>query len=215
MPASAQDSVRGSFKAATGCFLELAAAVPDASWDAPGIGVWTIRDLVGHASRALGTLEAYLDKAGEGAPLEGPAAYFLAVGADPPGSEGRAARDLAIAGRGREAGIALGARPGVAVGELARRVLALVDASPDRARVATPAGPMTLITYLPTRTFELTIHSLDLARATHQAPPATLAPAIAASVVLAGQVAAVHPLAARVLEALCGRSALPEGFTVV
>ncbi len=56
---------------------------------------------------------------------------------------------------------------------------------------------MTQIAHRPTRAFELTIHHLDLDRPTHPAPPAALDPAIAAFVVVARQVAPVHPLGAR------------------
>lgn len=45
------------------------------------------------------------------------------------------------------------------------RVLSLVDGWSDDAPVAMAAGAMALVDYLPTRTFELAVHSLDLARA--------------------------------------------------
>lgn len=215
MTGSEAERVRGTFRAAVEGFLRLVQAVPPGRWDDHGLGEWTMRDLVGHASRALATVEAYLGKEASGDRLEGPAAYFLAVAAGGPGTETRAARDRAIAERGREAGAALGDDPAAAVGELAGRVVQLVWSASDEAPCATPAGPMTLLGYLPTRTFELAIHGLDLARALGVAPPEPLAPAVSAAVSLAGELAASDRRASEVLEALGGRRALPEGFTVV
>jgi hypothetical protein len=74
---------------------------------------------------------------------------------------------------------------------------------------------MTLIGYLPTRTFELAVHSLDLAGALHLAVPQVLGPAVSASLVLAAEIAAASPEAPQVLLALCGRRRLPEAFSVV
>jgi hypothetical protein len=48
---------------------------------------------------------------------------------------------------------------------------------------------MTLIDYLPTRTFELTVHSLDLARALGIESLAVLGPAVSACCELAGRLA--------------------------
>ncbi|MHB8620474.1 MAG: maleylpyruvate isomerase family mycothiol-dependent enzyme [Chloroflexota bacterium] len=180
-------------------FAELVAAVPPGGWERPALGVWSVRDLVGHASLALSTIEAYLNKTGTGAFLDGPVAYFPPRPGSPVDSEVRRARDEAIAQRGREAGEALGEDPARAVAELASRVTALVAASPDDAPVATPAGPMTLAGYLPTRTFELAVHSLDLAGALDLDPPELLAPSMSASLELAGSLAARHPRAADLL----------------
>ncbi|MDP9392978.1 MAG: maleylpyruvate isomerase N-terminal domain-containing protein [Actinomycetota bacterium] len=73
-----------------------------------------------------------------------------------------------MAQRGREAGAALGADPAAAVQQLVARVLARVDAAEQDVLVATPVGVMRLGDYLPTRTFELTVHTCDLAAALGQ-----------------------------------------------
>ena len=85
--------------------------------------------------------------------------------------------------------MALGEDPPAAIGELATRVLAVVAATPDEAPVRTYAGVAQLGTYLPTRTFELTVHTLDLATALGQDPPAILQEPIAACLALAAAVA--------------------------
>ncbi len=81
--------------------------------------------------------------------------------------------------------------------------------------MASPAGQMTLAGYLPTRTFELAVHTLDLSAALGAPVPEVLQPAIAMSVMLAAEIAAGLPSAPDVLLALCGRRRLPEAFNVV
>src|SRR5919202_1654122 len=153
-------TVRRNFRDAADAFVEVLAAVRDEDWAKPGLGVWTVRDLAGHTSRALLTVENYLapDRAGEEPTVTDAVAYFRA------GASGLVDAD-AIAERGRQAGAALGDDPHAAVGALAERVLTLVDSSPDDALITNPMSTMTLIGYLPTRTFELAVHTLDLADA--------------------------------------------------
>ncbi len=208
-------AVRSSFRSAVDGFVELVGTVPAARLGEPALGSWSVRDLIGHACRALSTIESYAGRAADGPPVDGPAAYYAAAGAAPPGSDDRRRRDASIAERGREAGEALGDDPAAAVRVLAERVTALVDRSDDATPMATAVGRMTLAGYLPTRTFELVVHGLDLAGALGLPVPEVLRPAIAASTVLAGEIAAGRPDAPQVLLALCGRHGLPEGFSVV
>jgi Mycothiol maleylpyruvate isomerase N-terminal domain len=199
---------RSRFAAAAICFNELVGQVAASAWVWPALGVWNVRDLVGHTSRALSTIDTYLDKEPTGDAIDGPVAYFLAARAALADAD-------AVARRGREAGAALGEDPAAAIADLARLVTARVDATSDDALVATPVGPMTLAAYLPTRTFELTVHSLDLARALALVTPAALGPAVTACCELAGRVAGQLPQAPELLLALTGRNGLPEGLSIV
>ncbi|OHV31495.1 hypothetical protein CC117_26020 [Parafrankia colletiae] len=199
-------------------------------WQLPALGQWTVRDLVGHTSRALSTIEAYLPTAVQatqevqaGKPadpaldayayeLAGPADYYLAARAglgDP----------AAVAERGRAAGRALGADPAGAVGALATRVLALVAATADSTLVRSPVGTMAFVDYLPTRTFELTVHGLDLARALPgdggPGAGAPLGSALAAGLDLAAELAARGPDAADLLLLLTGRGSLRSGLSAL
>ncbi|MGH9110542.1 MAG: maleylpyruvate isomerase N-terminal domain-containing protein [Acidimicrobiales bacterium] len=208
MPTSPSHSFRTSFAAAAGGFAGMVGRVPPGSWDRPGLGTWTVRDLVGHASRALSTVDTYLaagpsdrapgdgDGDGDGATI-GPVAYYLAA---------RGANREAIAERGRAAGLALGPDPADTVDRLARQALVAVEAAGDDAPVAAPFGPMTLAGYLPTRTFELAVHGLDLGRAAGIEPPAAMAPAIAAACELAGALAGQLAGAADFLLLVTGRT---------
>ncbi len=201
------DAVRARYAGAAQAFLEVAGRVPDQAWSRPALGEWDVRALTGHTSRALTTVETYLATPAAGEQVAGPVEYFLAV-------RGATSPD-AIAQRGRETGKALGQDPAAAVRELVRRVTDLVRNTPDDAPVATPAGAMTLIDYLPTRTFELAVHTLDLARALGLPPPASLAPAVAASLELAGAIGSRLPAAGDLLLLLTGRTSLPDGLSVL
>ncbi len=215
MADASSHSERTLFALAAAGFAALAEAVPADGWDRPALGVWTVRELVGHTTRALTTVESYRGRRTDGPPLDGPVAYITAAAAEPSGSAGRAARDEAIAARGRESAAALGDDPAGGVAGVVERVRALVDQLADDTPMGTAAGPMTLAGYLPTRTLELTVHSLDLCRALDVAEPEGLRPAIEASLVLAARAAAAEGHGAAVLLALCGRGPLPEGFAVI
>lgn len=202
--------VRAHYRQAAAGFIELLLPLGEADWPAPALGEWTVRDLVGHTSRALSTVESYLDPARTAARPEvaGAAAYYRAAStalADP----------VAVTERGRQAGAALGARPAEAVASTAGRVLTLVDGSRDDALVTTPVGTMSLVGYLPTRTFELVVHSLDLAAAVGAGIPAQLAGPLPGCLQLAAVLAADRGDGVDVLLALTGRRALPAGFSVL
>ncbi|MCL4413405.1 MAG: maleylpyruvate isomerase N-terminal domain-containing protein [Actinobacteria bacterium] len=207
--------VRSTFRCAVDGFVAVVDAVPSTRLSEGALGSWNIRDLIGHASRALSTIESYGGRTIEGPLTAGPAGYFAQIGEAPPGSDARRRRDDMIAERGREAGAALGDNPAATVRTLAERVIDLVDTMGGDTPVASPAGQMTLAGYLPTRTFELVVHTLDLATALGLPVPEVLRPAIAMSTMLAGEIAAGLPSAPDVLLALCGRGGLPEAFSVV
>jgi uncharacterized protein (TIGR03083 family) len=197
---------RGAFNAAAEWFVRTTAQVGDRLED-PGLGEWTVRDLVGHTSRSLLTVEAYLSQPVAAIEVGSPAEYFRRIKA-------AFADSAAVAQRGRDAGAALGADVPGAVRTIADRVLALVEESAEDDPVDTIAGGMLLGDYLPTRTFELTVHTCDLARAlglTAEVPDA----AAEASLLLIGQLAAGSGLAAPLLLAATGRGPLPDGFTVL
>lgn len=196
--------VRLAFSEAAAGFVDGVLSVPDDAWSSPGLGVWTVRELVGHTSRALTTIETYLDAADVDGTISSPAEYFQrALGAVTP-----AAHD-AIAERGRQAGIDLGGDPVGAIRSLADRVVARVAAERDDARCNTFAGAMRLIDYLPTRVVELTVHSLDLTDAIGR--PATVrSTAVELTMDLILDLA--DPLV--LMRALGGRRSLPDSFTV-
>ncbi len=207
MPAIDWGLTLAAFEQASEWYAASTATCPDAAWTRPGLGEWTVRDLVGHTSRSLLTIESYLRPGPGPVDLETPTAYFRAAMAsigDP----------HAVSQRGVAAGEALGDDPAIAVREIRDRVVALVSAASPHDQVRTPIGGMRLGDYLPTRTFELTVHTCDLAVALGFEPrPPVLA--TRASLALVAESAIEAGAAATLLLATTGRRSLPDGFTVL
>lgn len=196
---------RRAFADAAEWFLVTVGLVGD-RWEHPGLGEWDVRSLVGHTCRAMLTVETYLAKPASSVDIESPAAYFRA---------GRAlAKDADIAARGREAGAALGEDPAAAVNDIVARVLQLLDDQEGSELVTMIAGGMRLGVYLPTRTFELVVHTADLATAIG-APLEVPATAAAEAMRVASELAVADGRSGELLLALTGRRGLPEGFSVL
>jgi uncharacterized protein (TIGR03083 family) len=199
------DDSRRAFTDAADWFVSTAALVGD-RWTEPGLGEWDVRALVGHTSRSLLTVEMYLARPAAVVEVASATDYFRATRA--------AAADPAVATRGWEAGAALGPDPAAAVGEIAGRVLPLVDAQSGTELVTTIAGGMRLNDYLPTRTFELAVHTADLATALGL-PPEVPATAAAQALHIVAELAAADGLAGRLLLSATGRPGHPAGFSVL
>lgn len=199
-------ATKSAFACAADGFVELVGQIQDPQWQLPGLGVWDVRALVGHSARALITLETYLNNpSSEGSLIESPAAYFRLMLGDDSDPKQRRAQDNAIAERGREAGRDLGDNPIEMISSLASRVLVLVEGVKDDRLLRIPAGVISFVNYLPTRTFELSVHSLDIAQALQLEIPNVLTDAIAASLELAAQVGARRRDAPEFLRLLTGR----------
>ena len=204
------EETRATYELAGEAFLDLAAQLPLERYAGPGLGNWDLRALVGHTGRSFVTVSTYLATRAEVVVTEDAADYFSVVNRIVHG----AARD-SVHRRGIEAGVALGDDPLAALrrsrddAELALDLLEGVDAV-----VTTAAGGMRVSDYLPTRTFELTVHSLDVARATGLdfEPPTD---ALADTLALASASALQQGLGTDVLLALTGRQPLPVGSSVV
>src|SRR5215470_15339946 len=196
---------RLAFRDAAEWFVNTAALVGD-RWNWPGLGEWDVCALVGHTSRSFLTVETYLARPAAAAELASAADYFRATRA--------AAAGPAVAARGRDAGTALGSDPAAAVAEIAARVLALVDTQDGTEVVTTIVGGMRLGDYLPTRTFELAVHTADLAT-TLGAPLDVPATAAAQALHIVADLAITGDLAGPLLLAATGRPCLPAGFSVL
>jgi Mycothiol maleylpyruvate isomerase N-terminal domain len=201
------DDSRTAYADAAGWFVRTAACVGD-RWDGPGLGEWDVRGLVGHTSRALLTVEAYLARPASAVKVASAAGYFRTARAAGP------AADAVVAARGREAGTALGSDPAAAVAQIAARVLALIDTHDGTELMTTIAGGMRLGDYLPTRTFELAVHTADLATVLGL-PPDVPATAAAQALSIAADLAVTGGLAGPLLLAATGRPGLPAGFSVL
>lgn len=198
------------FTTATAGFRRVLDGIGEQQLNHPGLGEWDVRSLLGHACRAFITIETYLAAAADNPPLpalNGPGDYFAAAA-------GGLADPAQVTRRGRDAGVELGERPIAAAARIAEHVGQLVDGTPDDAVAATPLGGIRLIDYLPTRAFELTVHGIDLARATRQQIPDELLEATRPGLMLCATIAGADQRLEALL-ALTGRQSLPRGFTVL
>jgi uncharacterized protein (TIGR03083 family) len=196
---------RRAFADAAKWFVATTALV-DGRWAESGLGEWDVRSLVGHTSRALLTVETYLGRPAEVVEVESAVGYYDATRA--------LAAGPGVAERGREAGTALGADPAAAVAAIAARVVPVVAACDGTEVITTIAGGMRLSDYLPTRTFELVVHTADLAAAI--GVPAEVPPVPAAQALdLVSRLAVTQDLAGPLLRAATGREGLPPGFSVL
>lgn len=203
------DAAVAVFASAATAFAELVHELPASGWAGPGLGDWDLRALVGHASRSLITVSTYLKTTASREDLTSPHAYYATI------------RDYAttlgaadIIERGRQAGRDLGADPAATVDALVEQVLDDVDGAGDPLIEVIGGLGIRLSNYLPTRTFELAVHGLDIVRATgvqFTLPDDVLDQAT----VLAARVAVTMGQAEPVLLALTGRSTLPDAFSVV
>lgn len=198
------DDSRRAFTDAAEWFVHTSGLVGD-RWDSPGLGEWDVRALVGHTSRSLLTVEAYLARPAAAVEVASAAEYFGAT---------RAAAGAAVAARGRDAGAALGPAPAGAIAEIAARVIPLVDARDGSELVTTIVGGMRLRDYLPTRTFELAVHTADLAKALGLPADVPDTAAMQALQIVA-DLAVAGGLAGPLLLAATGRSGFPAGFSVL
>ena len=199
---------RANLLAAAATVADLVARIPPDAWTGPGLGVWDLRALVGHTSRALVTVVTYLGRPAAAEEVPTPEAYFLLVARAGGGNAD------AVALRGRDAGAALGDDPAEAFRALVRDAAAALEGAGDDDLITTAAGGMRVTAYLPTRTFELAVHGADIAAAAGL--PVDFTPSVLAeAATLAARAAVALGHGPSVLAALTGRSPLPPAFSIV
>jgi hypothetical protein len=194
----------GTYLEAAGSFVDLVASLPSAL-SGPGLGEWDLRALVGHTARSLVTVSEYLRKPAPSVDVETAVDYVAGLAA-------AVSSDPGVTRRGVEAGELLGDDPAGAVRLLLDAVIDdLTGADPGQV-VTTYAGGMRLGDYLPTRSFELVVHCLDIAAAVpaRWTPPAA---ALAEAVAVAGEVAVRRGEGTLLLRLITGRE--PGGLSIV
>ena len=203
---SGQD-IRETYLKAGEFFASVVDQVDIDGWDGPALGEWCARDLTGHTYRAFTTILSYSAKPGDKVDLERPVDYFL-----------EAFKTLAdpgqVAERGRAAGLEIIDDPKMMVRGFAMYVKNKLGELSDDHIMATPVGGIRLIDYLPTRTFELIIHTMDLAIAlgVDDEPPEN---GLEATMQILGQLALYRGHAPGLILAATGRHVLPDGFSVL
>ena len=200
---------RAVFASAATGFATLVRSVPEDRWSDPGLGDWNVRDLVGHTSRSLITVSTYLQTTAEREDVVSAADYYVKMHGY---SAGLGA--AAIVERGRQAGRDLGDDPAAAVDELLARVLSDLEEVDDPLIEVIGGLGIRLSNYLPTRTFELAVHGLDIAAAIGEDVVPT-AEVLTEAASLASCIGVQLGHGPAVLLALTGRASLPAGFSVV
>ena len=205
---------RRTFFEAAAFFLAVAEQIRDDQWTAPGLGVWSVRELVAHTGLAFANLEREVTTLAQPSVPDGAvlstAVDFYERGMAMPGVNER------VAQRGREASEALEDDPIPSIRALEARVRDLLGRTPDDIVIATPIASVPLSEYLLTKTFELVVHTLDLAAALEldvEPPAAPLAECLGMALALAARRTTSD--AVSLLRALTGRVPLPTGFTVL
>lgn len=195
------------FRAAATAFIDLVARIDRATWTEPALGVWDVRDLIGHTSRAISMVEHYLSLPAPAiANIPHAETYYLRV-------FNGFTDHSAVAERGIATGRELGDDAVDVIAASLDRAHVLIAKQPEHRLVAIGELAITLPEYLRTRVFELVVHGYDLAAATGQ--EFLIDPgAVARCASLAAGVAAERGQGREVMFALTGRTALPEGYSI-
>jgi hypothetical protein len=203
---------RRAFRAAAVSFADLIARVPADRWNAPGLGDWTLRELAGHAvSSGLRQVPGVLATPGDGVERASAEDYWQLARTVAP--EMLSAATAASSADARESGRALGDDPAAMVGDLVGQATQALGKVEDDDVVDTAGGGMRVRDWVPTRTFELVVHGLDVAAAAGL--EMFLAPEVYAQVAAqTARVAALNGDGSTVLRALTGRDSLPPGFSI-
>jgi uncharacterized protein (TIGR03083 family) len=198
---------REAFKQAAAFLAETVARIPDDKWSVPALGVWDLRQLVGHADRATTSLERFVGDTADVPEIESPADYYVKALAAPGIND-------QVAEGGRRAAAALGDDPPAKLRESVERVTGVLDSLADPLVIRSQAGAIRLEDYLATRVVELLVHTLDIAAA---AGLSMEPPPLAMDMVLnvLSELAVVKGTAPEVALALTGRRPLPDGFSVL
>lgn len=201
---------RRTFRASAVSFVDLVSRLPGDRWEAPALGEWNLRELVGHTvSSALRQVPAVLAVPAAEIAVDTPEGYFAFARGVP--AAVHAAATAASTQDARESGRAL--TPDLA-GDLAGRATQALAAAGDDDIVTTPAGGMRVRDWVPTRTLELVVHGMDVARAAG-VEVTFPAEAIEEVALLAARTAVRVGDAAVLLRALTGRGSLPASFSVL
>lgn len=181
-----------AFRFASHWWRSIVGAVDDDGWDRPGLGEWTVRELVAHADRAYRTVIDYLTgETVDPTPIATAAEYFRIVLAEETPHVHIAARAKREATT-HEDWV-------VATDELALHCEKLIVDTPGDAICHLMVGEMELAQYLATRVVELVVHGMDLADAIGlevNPPPASAQVVVQVLLDLAGEAGMAHGIRA-------------------
>lgn len=198
---------RAAFEQAARFFVDTVARIGPSQWDEPALGVWSVRELVGHTSRSIARVEEYGQRRADRVDVARAADHYH-ISLAPAGANDQ------IAERGRVAGADLGAEPADAINAGLNRALGAIEGAEEDTIIAYDNGGMRLGDYLATRVLELTVHTLDIAEAirVEVEPPRE---ALAVTLHLLADLAADSGHGGKLALAATGRGLLPDRFSVL
>lgn len=199
-------SVKNAFGEAVQQLVDVAGRIPPEGWEKPGLGEWTVRELLSHV---VGAIEAPIAYAGQARQIDmdDAAEYYISAMASP-------SIHQEVAERARQGVERLGDDPASALRAVVARTLAALEEFADDDPMSTSFGTVRLVDYLPTRILEVVVHTLDIAAAAGipvEPPP----DALRVSLALLGDIAVRQGEGAMLALALSGRRSLPEGYNVL
>jgi hypothetical protein len=148
-----------AFRQAATFFADTVDKIGPSQWDESALGVWNVRDLVGHTSNSIGRIAEFGQTRADKADITS-AAHHYHVGLSAPDI------DELIAAGGKSAGETLGDDPAETARTLLNATLPILDTIPDGTIISYPSGGIQVEHYLETRVLELTVHTLDILAAT-------------------------------------------------
>lgn len=203
---------REDYLGAARAIVDQIGRLPADGWDTPALGNWSRRMLVGHLGSMMSSVVEACEQEPATLDLDRTAGYYaVRRGLDPEVYEAALA---AVAEVHAADAAALGDDPAATVRRQLAEAAAALDGVPDDGLVTTPAGGMRLRDWLPTRTFELAVHGLDLEAASGVAVELP-AEVLAAATNLAAATAVEVGDGRAVLRALTGRGLLPAGYSAL
>ena len=199
--------IRETYLEAGEYFASIVDRVDIDGWEGPALGEWCIRDLAGHTYRSFTTVLSYSLKSADTVDLQRPVDYFREV-------QKTLADPKHVAEHGRAAGLEIIDDPRMMVRGFAMYVKNKLEELSGDFILGSPFGGIRLIDYLPTRTVELIIHTMDLAKSVGVVsdPPEA---GMEATIDIIGQMALSRGYASDLILSVTGRGQLPAGFSVL
>ncbi len=198
---------RTAYRQAVASFLETAAKVQPDQWESPALGIWCVRDLVGHTSRSITRVEQFGAQRAPSVDITSATHHYRRSLRQP-------SDDERVAERGIAAGRELGDDPLATMNADWTRAEQVLDATPDGTIIGYDNGGIRFNDYLETRVFELTVHTLDLANAIGvEVEPSREAMGI--TLQLLASLALESGRGAPLALSGTGRGPLPQGYSVL
>ncbi|MDE2837319.1 MAG: maleylpyruvate isomerase family mycothiol-dependent enzyme [Chloroflexota bacterium] len=198
---------RTAYRRAVASFLETAGKVQPEQWGSPALGIWSVRDLVGHTSRSITRVEQFGVQRAPSVDITSAVHHYRRSLRQP-------SDDQRVAERGIAAGQELGDDPLAMMNADWARTEQVLDATGDDTIIAYDNGGIRFVDYLETRVFELTVHTLDLANAIG-VPVEPSREAMGVTLQLLAALALESGRGAPLALSGTGRGPLPDGYSVL